>query len=111
MIGEKEIKIMLFSLPFFIGLNLLDIYTTHFALFKCNHLYELNSLYFTPYFEIVKIFVPFIVFGLYVFICHVCPFVAVRKTCVYSFLALVVFSFCVVVNNVFWICNRYYSCM
>ena len=103
----KHIIILTCLLPVLIFLNFLDIYTTHFALSNCSNLYELNALYYNLHFETVKMFVPFIVFGLYVFICRVCPFVVVRKTCVYSFFGLVVFSFCVITNNVFWIYNTY----
>lgn len=87
----------------FIILNILDLFTTRYALSNCTNLYELNVLYFNPYFDVIKLSMPFIVFGIYTFVCGITSYKVVKTVCVYSFLGLVLFSFCVVINNVLWI--------
>jgi len=102
-IQKKEIIQMSCLLLPFIAINFLDIYTTRFALTQCIGLYEINFLYFNSCFETIKDLMPLFVFMLYLLICCICPFAIVRRTCVYSFFGLVMFSFGVVINNILWI--------
>ena len=97
-------KMFAFTIPYFI-LNFLDLIITRIALATSDNLYELNPLYYYPYFPHVKILVPILLFALYVFL--YCSNEtkygrkAVGKAGLYSIITLMVLSWIVCVNNVY----------
>ena len=67
--GYYQHKMFIFSIPYFI-LNLLDLITTRIALATSADLYELNPLYYNPYFASLKIFAPVILIVFYLTLYH-----------------------------------------
>ena len=62
--GYYPSMIFVYSILYF-SLNMLDLITTKIALETCDHVYELNPLYYHPFFALLKPYAPVCLLTLY----------------------------------------------